>query len=59
MNKSLVGKKDICAYAQRSWITVKRWIQKKGFPARKIDGRWESDTELIDEWKRAQIKTCQ
>ena len=59
MRKSLVGKKEITAYSRRSWITVKRWILTGNFPATKIDGVWESDTELIDEWKRTKIKPCQ
>ena len=59
MRKSLVGKKEITAYSRRSWLTVKRWIANGNFPATKIDGVWESDTELIDEWKRTKIKPCQ
>jgi hypothetical protein len=59
MGKSLVGKKEISVYARRSWQVVKRWIQNDGFPARKIDGVWESDAGLVDDWKRAKIKPCQ
>jgi hypothetical protein len=59
MGKSLVGKKEICAYVRRSWRTIKKWVQTDQFPATKIDDRWESDTGLIDEWKRTKIKPCQ
>ena len=59
MGKGLVGKKEITAYVRRSWMTIQRWIIEDSFPARKIDGVWESDTTLVDEWKRAKIKPCQ
>ena len=51
----LTGKKNICNFLGRSWDTVERWIREKGFPARKIDGVWESDSELITNWRRRQI----
>lgn len=57
---ALVGKKDISRYAKRSWQTVKGWIERRKFPAKKIDGIWESDKILVDEWKREQISPpCQ
>lgn len=59
MGKSLVGKKEIAAYVRRSWMTIRRWIVDDDFPARKIDGVWESDTALVDDWKKAKIKPCQ
>jgi hypothetical protein len=31
------------------------WIKEEGFPAKKLSGIWESDTELISEWRRKQI----
>ena len=49
------GKKNICNFLGRSWDTVERWIREREFPARKIDGIWESDSELITEWRRSQI----
>ena len=51
----LTGKKNICNFLGRSWDTVERWIREEGFPARKIDGVWESDSELITNWRRSQI----
>jgi hypothetical protein len=51
----LTGKKNICNFVGRSWDTVERWIRERGFPARKIDGVWESDSELITAWRRRQI----
>ena len=52
----LTGKKNICNFLGRSWDTVERWIREKGFPARKIDGVWESDSELITAWRQSLIK---
>ena len=52
---SLTGKKNICNFLGRSWDTVERWIREKEFPACKIDGVWESDSELITNWRRRQI----
>jgi hypothetical protein len=59
MGKSLVGKKEITAYVRRSWVIIRRWTLKDNFPARKIDNVWESNTDLVDEWKRTKIKPCQ
>jgi len=55
VNRNLVGKKEILLYTRRSWQTVKYWIKKEGFPARKLDGIWESSADLIDEWKKQKI----
>jgi len=51
----LMSKEEICAYARRGWGIVEIWIEKKGFPAKKIDGVWQSDKALIDEWFRRAI----
>lgn len=51
----LSGKKRICVFCGRSWQTVKRWIMEEGFPARKIDGIWETDSDLVIEWRRGKI----
>lgn len=56
MRTKLSGQKEIKQYEGRSWETIFSWIQHQGYPARKIDGRWESDTELIDEWRRERIR---
>lgn len=53
--KSLTGIKQITVYTQRSWGTIQLWIENDKFPARKLDGVWESMPELIDEWKRNRI----
>jgi len=52
---SLTGRKAIVNYVGRSWQTIKHWIDTQAFPAIFFCGRWESDTDLIDQWKRAQI----
>jgi hypothetical protein len=51
----LVGAKEICFYCQRPWQTIKKWIKKEDFPAKKFYGRWESDKRLIDEWRDKKI----
>jgi len=54
-NSWIGGKREICGHVGRAWRTIERWIKEEGFPARKIDGRWESDLQLIDEWRRNRI----
>jgi hypothetical protein len=49
---SLTGKKEICNFVGRSWVTVEKWIINLSFPARLMGGRWESDGDLITEWRR-------
>ncbi len=44
------------AFTGRSWPVIKKWIDEDGFPARKIDGVWEADGDLVIEWRRQQIK---
>jgi excisionase family DNA binding protein len=49
--------KAICGYVNRSEVTVLKWIRELRFPSTKIGGGiWESDTELIDRWRRQQIE---
>ena len=49
----LVGMKEICGYVKKSEATVLDMIRAQGMPARKISGWvWESDTDLIDQWRR-------
>jgi len=51
----LIGKKEIAKFTQRNWRVIKVLIETKGFPAIKLGGRWESDAELIRQWRRKQI----
>jgi len=55
MQQVLVGKKEICNFVRRSWKTIQEWLATRGFPAKKINGVWESDGELITQWRRRQI----
>jgi len=55
VGKILTGQKDIQHFVGRAWNIIYRWIKHKGFPARKIDGRWESDSDMIIEWRKRQI----
>lgn len=51
----LSGMKDICRHCNRSEATILIWIRDRQFPAEKITGSWESDTDLIDQWRKKQI----
>lgn len=52
----LTGMKAICNYLNRSESTVLGLIRFYSLPACKIGGGiWESDTELIDSWRKEQI----
>ena len=53
---ALSGMKEITSYVGRSESTVLEWVRKLGFPAKKIGGQWESDRNLIEEWRLNQIK---
>jgi len=54
-NTALIGMRAICDYVNRSESTVLGLIRHEDFPAKKIGGIWESDKELIDDWRRQQI----
>jgi len=51
----LSGMKEISGYFRRSEATLLKLIRDEDFPARKFGGIWESDTELIDKWRREKI----
>jgi len=51
----LTGMKAICKYVNRSEPSVLMMVRKYDFPAGKIEGIWESDTEIIDAWRRDQV----
>ena len=52
----LIGRKMIMSFVGRSWATIMMWVKQRNFPARKIDGVWESDTDLIIEWRKKEIQ---
>ncbi len=52
---ALSGMKAICGYMGRSESTMLDIIRDLDFPAKKIKGIWESDTELADRWRVGQI----
>ena len=54
---NLSGMKRICQYCNRSESTILIWIRALGFPAAKFSGSWESDSEMVDDWRRKQIKS--
>ncbi len=52
----LTGSEKISAFMGRGWKLILHWIREDGFPAVKIGGRWESDAELIRQWRKGQIE---
>ena len=55
-DQRLSGLKEISIYSDRPWKVIRKWIREKRFPARKIDGRWESYKGLVDQWFEEQIR---
>lgn len=56
----LIGMKAIAQYTGRDRATIKKWVERDNFPAVLIDGRWESNTELIDRYRKERIaKACE
>lgn len=54
--KMLLTMDEICTYTGRNERTIKKWVNDEGFPAIKKDGRWESNTDLIDSHLRQRIE---
>ena len=54
--KILVTMNEIEKYTGRPGNTIKKWVRENNFPAVFVDGRWESNTELIDSWQRRRIE---
>lgn len=52
----LIGRKEIATYTGRSWPTVRNWVEKHDFPARMLDGRWASKSDMIDLWLQERIE---
>lgn len=46
--RRLVTMDEIEQYTGRNRKVIKQWVKEQNFPAAKIDGRWESHTDLID-----------
>ena len=53
--ESLEGRKQIADFVERDWRTISRWIKDHSFPATKIGGTWQSDAELIRQWRKKQV----
>ena len=53
--KILVGMNAIADYWGRDRKTGKGMIEKDGFPATMVNVRWESHTDLIDNYKYRRI----
>lgn len=52
----LLGMKAIADFTGRDRATIMKWIEKENFPAAKVDGRWESNTNLIEDYQRRRIE---
>ncbi len=53
---NLSGLEEIAQYTRRSKATVLDWIKSAGFPAAKLGHVWESDKDMVDQWKRDRIE---
>lgn len=51
----LSGMGEITDFVNRSAPTLLKWKKERNFPMEKINGVWESDTELILEWRKSQF----
>lgn len=51
----LSGMDEISGFVNRSAPTLLKWKKEQGFPMEKINGVWESDTELILEWRKNRL----
>jgi hypothetical protein len=49
--------KAICKFMNRSDATILDLHRSRDFPMRKIGGIWESDTDLIDKWRKGLIES--
>lgn len=47
----LIGKVKIGNFMGKGWPEVEKLILSEGFPAERVDGRWEADSELITTWR--------
>lgn len=51
---ALRGQRQIMRHARRNWQTIMRLRHKYNYPVEKVEGRWESSTEAIDQWEQRQ-----
>lgn len=54
--KILVTLEEIAQYTGRSKNTIRKWVEEDNFPAVQVDGRWESNMDLIEEFQQQRIK---
>ncbi len=54
--KILITMSEIEKYTGRPGNTIKKWVREANFPAVFIEGRWESNTDLIDIFQRRRIE---
>jgi len=52
---ALIGMEKILKYYPRSESTIIQLIIQSDFPAKKIHGRWESNTAAIDKWQEKRV----
>lgn len=48
------GRRAIQELVGRSWPTIEGWM-KEGAPIVMVDGHWETDKELLYQWRRRRI----
>lgn len=55
--KMLFGLEEIAFYFESSPNTIRHLVRKENFPAVKLNGRWESNTELIDKYQQKRVES--
>jgi len=48
----LTGKSAICNFMGKGWPVIEKLIQQEGFPARRVAGVLQADSEEITAWRR-------
>lgn len=54
--KILVTLEEIAVYSGRSKNTILKWVEDDNFLTTKVDVRFESNTDLIDNWQKRRIE---
>jgi len=54
----LFGMKAICEHTGFNRHRIEKAVRERDFPAALVDGRWQSNTQLIDEWHVREMRRC-
>lgn len=56
---ALIGIENIRKHYPRSESTIMDLIFNAGFPAKKVNGRWESNKKSIDRWQQKRVEAVE